>query len=270
MENDLPVNRDLFPPEEFQIMNYSEKNFVNIGHNHLRFFINNLNLKPDADVLEIGSGNGRIASALTTYLSDGTYWGLEIMKPFVDWCSKAYQNYPNFRFQHIDVFNLYYNKLSITQPKDYTFPFPDNHFDFIFLTSVFTHMRTTDVDNYLKEIARMLRPGGISFITYFLINAETLKLIEQQKSHREFQLLEEHLYTDNPQIPESAIALDEDFVIQLYQKHNLVIDKNGVHYGRWRNPNELKRIKHGQDRVIARKPSLHLNNRRNESALTKV
>jgi SAM-dependent methyltransferase len=256
MNANLQVDRELLPPEQFQIMNYSEQNFVRIGHQHLKFFVDRLGLRPDSDVLEIGSGNGRIASALTTYLTEGTYTGVEIMKPFVAWCTRAYRGYPNFRFEHIDVFNLQYNKQSPKQASNYTFPFPDNRFDLIYLTSVFTHMRPADTDNYLKEIARMLKPGGITFITYFLINAATLDLIEALKTTRHFRRLDGPLYTDNFRVPESAVALDEAFVRSLYEKHGLVIDAQGVFYGKWRNPEQLKTVGHNQDRVIARKPAV--------------
>lgn len=249
-----PADPSLLPPKKFQLMQHTEQSFINAGNKHLRFFVDELDLSPDAEVLEIGSGNGRIACALTTFLKGGCYWGLEVMNSYVKWCSSAYECYSNFHFRHINVYNRHYNRLTFKKARDYIFPFPDACFDFIFLTSVFTHMRTEEVDNYLKEISRMLKPGGTTFITFFLINKETLELVRQQKAHRNFQLLEGPLYTDNLRIPESAIAYDENFVFSLYRKHNLVIDGGGIHYGRWRSPETLKHIRHNQDRIIAAKP----------------
>ena len=100
----------LLPPKRFQIMNYSERNFIRIGRNHLDYFIKELGLKSTDNVLEIGSGNGRIASALTGYLNDGSYIGVDIMKPFIKWCHNAYCKYDRFSFKHINVHNKFYNK----------------------------------------------------------------------------------------------------------------------------------------------------------------
>jgi len=43
-------------------------------------------------------------------------------------------------------------------------------------------MFTPDMENYLKEISRVLKPGGRCFITYFLLNNESEKLIKTGKS----------------------------------------------------------------------------------------
>ena len=41
--------------------------------------------------------------------------------------------------------------------------------DVAFLTSVFTHMLPEDVEHYLDELARVLKPGGRTLITWFLL-----------------------------------------------------------------------------------------------------
>ncbi|WP_167854913.1 class I SAM-dependent methyltransferase [Mangrovimicrobium sediminis] len=244
-------DRDLLPPEQFQIMRYSERAFQAVGRNHANYFINELGLKPTDHVLEIGSGNGRIASALAGYLEGGSYTGAEIMEPFVEWCQTTYRHYPNFTFQHIDVYNKHYNPSSSTHACDFRFPFDDNTFDFIYLTSVFTHMHAKDVDNYLSEIHRMLKPGGTVFITYFLIDEATKAQIESGESRRKFRLFEEHSYTDNPRKPEAAIAFDIQFIRSLYERNKLkIVD---VSLGKWRSPEKEKHIGHNQDRVVARK-----------------
>ena len=242
-------DRKLLPPKQFQIMNYSESNFVAIGRNHLDYFVKELGLKPTDSVLEIGSGNGRIASSLTGYLDKGSYVGVDIMKSFVKWCQKAYQDYDRFTFEHINVFNKFYNRFTFRRARNFKFPFADNKFDFIYLTSVFTHMHSEDVDNYLSEINRMLKPGGVVLITYFLINEETTKLVEEGESTRKFRKYTENAYTDNPKNPESAIAYDVSFIESLYSKHKLKI--SSVSLGKWRSPKMYKSSNHNQDRIVA-------------------
>lgn len=245
----IQFDRKLLPPETFQIMNYSEANFTAIGKNHLDYFISKGGLKPTDSVLEIGSGNGRIASALAGYLTSGNYVGLDIMKSFVKWCQETYKGYNNFSFRHINVFNKAYNRFSFTKAKNYKFNFDDNSFDFIFLTSVFTHMHEADIANYLGEISRMLKPGGRVFITYFLVNEQTLKNISKGTTTRKFVKYIDNAYTDNPRTPESAIGHAEEYVYKLYEKNGLAVDD--VSYGKWRSPKELKHINHNQDRVLA-------------------
>jgi len=55
-------------------------------------------------------------------------------------------------------------------PKKFVFPYADSSFDLVFLTSVFTHMLPEDVKRYMEEISRVLKSGGRSVVTYFLVN----------------------------------------------------------------------------------------------------
>src|SRR6185503_5290247 len=80
-----------------------------------------------------------------------------------------------FRFQVSHLHNGLYaqrekRKLKASQ---YTFPYENNSFDFVFLTSVFTHMVRADVERYVQEVARVLKPGGRCLTTFYLLNAES-------------------------------------------------------------------------------------------------
>jgi len=44
-------------------------------------------------------------------------------------------------------------------------PFSDNFFDLVYGHSVFTHLSEQDQDRWLKELHRVLRPGGFAFVT---------------------------------------------------------------------------------------------------------
>lgn len=245
------VDRALLPPKPFRIMRHTDQRFINIGNEHLRFFRRALKLRKDADVLEIGSGNGRIARALSTYLDGGTYTGLEIMRPFVDWCAEAYAAYPNFRFRHIDVHNRHYNPEGKTAARDYRFPLPDQAFDLIYLTSVFTHMLRADMENYLGEIARMLKGGGICFITYLLVDDATRALMKAGRSRRAFVVLDDVTFIEDATDPEAAVAFDADYIRGAYARAGLVIRDGYPVYGRWRDVRGLAEVKHNQDRIAA-------------------
>lgn len=143
--------------------------YRNAGEVFLRIFTQYGNLKPDEHVLEIGSGCGRAALPLTGYLSsEGSYDGLEIRRDGFQWCQDAIAGrHSNFHFTFADVYNKDYNPHGAIRALEYRFPYADESFDFIFMTSVFTHMLPGDVKHYLEEIFRVLKQYGRCLITFF-------------------------------------------------------------------------------------------------------
>src|SRR5213075_1298812 len=86
----------------------------------------------------------------------------------VEWCRRQYVDLPvPFRFVHLDVRNAQYNPAGTVEPLTLRFPYDDGAFDFVFATSVFTHMPQEEVDRYLVETHRVLAPGGRFLATFF-------------------------------------------------------------------------------------------------------
>ena len=145
--------------------------FKRTGAEFLRYFIEIAHLRPEARVLEIGCGSGRMALPLSRYLQDGTYTGIDITPQSIAWCQRHIsRRYPLFTFVHADLYNKRYNPDGKLHANSYTFPFADRTFDFVFLTSVFTHLLPADATHYLQEIARLLAPQGNALLTFFLLN----------------------------------------------------------------------------------------------------
>jgi ubiquinone/menaquinone biosynthesis C-methylase UbiE len=210
------------------------KEFKNNGRQYLDHYVNLCGLKPNEVILDVGSGIGRKTFPLTNYLSqDGEYWGIELNKVGVDWCkSKISKRYPNFHFQLIDVYNKHYNPKGSQKASAYVFPFPDNLFDFVTLGSIFTHMLPDDVDNYLNQIARVLKPSGRCLITYFLLNKEALDLVARGKATLDFKYKEGVYRIIDLLDPEGAVSYEENFILGLYQKYGLTVNKP-IYYGSW-------------------------------------
>ena len=149
-----------------------ERDFRAAGDEFRELLVSLGGLRPDDDVLDVGSGVGRIAVGLTDWLR-GRYEGIDVVRRGVEWCQQAITpRYPNFHFQVADLYNRHYNPVGRVPASDYRFPFEDQSFDFVVLTSVFTHLLPADRDNYISEIARVLRPKGRCFATFFLLNEE--------------------------------------------------------------------------------------------------
>ena len=111
-------------------------------------------------------------------------------------------------------------------------------------------MLPADVKHYMHEIVRVLKPGGRSLITFFLLNEESLALSKEGKGFFEFEHEMRGYRTNNVDHPEAAIAYPEAFVRDLYGECCLAL-REPLRYGMWcGRTNGMS----GQDVVIAVKP----------------
>jgi glycosyltransferase involved in cell wall biosynthesis/SAM-dependent methyltransferase/predicted O-methyltransferase YrrM len=226
--------------------------YVAVGEEFFRYFVDLCQLKPDDRVLDVGSGTGRMARPLTRYLKGGSYEGIEIVAPSVQWCQKTYTpRYPNFRFHFADIYNKTYNSDGKNRASEYRFPFENSSFDFVFLTSVFTHMLPQDMEHYLSEIVRVLKSDKPCLITYFLISSATWKLINEGVSHYSFKYELPGCRVESVDIPEAVVGYDESTVRGLYAKYRLNITEP-ILYGTWCKKHDGLSW---QDIIIATKPA---------------
>ncbi len=199
-------------------------------------------LRPDMDVLDVGCGQGRMARPLAGWLT-GSYHGFDIDKSGIVWCRTHYADMPNFNFVHADIINERYNPSGRIAAKDFRFPYEDNQFDMIYLTSVFTHMFKDDVENYMSEIARVLKPGGQCLISWFLY--------EDGLPHNpvyDFRYdVDDISRTTVAENPEAAIAFDMDWVKSLYAQHGLSL--MDLQRGQWAGG---KGVMGTQDLIVAK------------------
>lgn len=215
------------------------------------FYARNL-LTQDSTVLDIGCGIGRLARPLTKTLSpNGRYYGFEINRGAVEWCQEAYAEHANFRFEWIDLHSKVYNDGGRTLSRDYRFPLPDNYVDLVILASVFTHMMFEDQAAYLREIARMLKPGGRTLITYFLIDAKISAHYAARSVSGDMHPVMNGYIADR-QNPEAVVLMKEPAVLKMYADVGLHVETIG--YGVWANHQGRETGDHYQDDVVSFKP----------------
>src|ERR1700754_1256252 len=182
-----------------------------------------LDLQPHAQRLDVGCGCGLMALQLKDYLhSNGSYTGVDIHGPSIRWCTNHITaTHPNFRF---------------TQISDGKLPFETKSFDVILLKSVFTHLRPEEVENYLSEIRRLLKPNGRCLASFFLLNDEQKALAVKAKNALQFNFGDDRWRYVYEHSPESASAYDENYILDLFSKHNLEL-RAPIRYGTWTGRN---------------------------------
>lgn len=251
----LKVEDELMPPQEL-MHHVGSGDFKAIGNAILRHLVNLGELKPNGRVLDVGCGCGRVALPLTKYLGgEGSYEGFDIHTPSITWCQQNIScQHPNFKFQVSDIYSKRYNPQGITPASDYKFPYQNESFDVVFLTSIFTHMLPNDLEHYLSEIARVLKVGGRCLITIFFLNEESLSLMRMSSNNlveQGYQLSFKYKYgyyaVQDANLPEAAVAYNENFIQNLYEKFRLSIIQP-IHYGSWCGRQQSST---GQDLIVA-------------------
>ncbi len=106
-------------------------------------------LPENASLLDWGCGPGRIIRHLPSLLgSAGNYHGCDPNAAAIAWCQASLPG-------------LSFTLSGITPP----LPFPDKNFDAIYGISVLTHLPDSLHPAWLDELGRVLKPGGILFLT---------------------------------------------------------------------------------------------------------
>ena len=221
-------------PAKSEIFVGSVGGFVKSGKTFVDRLIELAELRPDSKVLDVGSGIGRLAIPLTEYLSsEGSYDGLDIVRSGIEWCNEnVATKHSNFHFTLADVFNREYNPKGRIPASEYQFPYPDATFDLVALMSVFTHMLPPEMEHYLHEIRRVLKPGGRCFATYFLINDESKQLIETGESSLRFNHDLGSYWLVSRTVPELSVGYEEQYVCDVYAK-SVPFAQTTIHYGGW-------------------------------------
>ena len=225
------LRRDrLLPPRWLHSVGTSD--YAKTGEEFFRYFLDFAGLKPAHAVLDVGSGTGRMARPLTKYLT-GRYDGIDIVRPAIEWCTKIYaRRFPNFHFHFADIYNGQFNPAGKYSASEYRFRFADSAFDLVLLTSVLTHMLLPDIENYLAETSRVLKPGASCFATFFLITPESASLMERGLSSLDFKQTLHNYWIKSEESPELAVALDQETICTLFEKNNLNIVRP-IRYGSW-------------------------------------
>lgn len=225
--------------------------FIEQGKQHLKLLKELADLKPDDSVLDVGSGIGRTAVALTGFInSEGCYEGFDVVKKGVKWCNeKITPKFPNFNFQYVPLKNDLYNAEN-GNPADFTFPYPDENFDLVFLFSVFTHMQPPEIEHYLDEIYRVLKSGGRCLATIFFFDEDIENAISKKNTFN-FPVKKDGYRLMNINVTSANVALEGKKIFNSVKNRKFEILK--VIPGYWKDINNKGDLTDFQDIIIFKK-----------------
>ena len=105
-------------------------------------------LKQFRSILEFGCSYGRLTRHLFSLVPEAKISGCDIIAKDILWCRNRYPE----------------GKFLVNQAKP-PVAFAGAEFDFIYSYSVFTHLSEENHLNWLKELSRILKPGGVMLHT---------------------------------------------------------------------------------------------------------
>lgn len=189
--------------------------FKETGKKFKDFFIEYADLNPESNILDIGSGIGRMAIPLAQYLNHSSkYEGFDVVEKGVKWCERNITtSYPNFTFQYIDLHNDLYKKGGSTAA-EFNFPYSANTFDVAISISVFTHMIESEMIHYIKEVYKVLKPGGKCFATFFVYDEQT----EPSRNDFQFNYSEGNYALMDKRVKSANVAYELYFLLNSIEK----------------------------------------------------
>lgn len=103
---------------------------------------------PGSRVLDFGCGCVRVLSQVEAIVPEADLFGCDVNAPAIEWAAQAHPS------------------LSVAvNGYDPPLPYPDGHFDAIYSLSIFTHLPLDSHEPWLRELDRVLKPGGAALIT---------------------------------------------------------------------------------------------------------
>ncbi len=128
-------------------------------------------------------------------------------------------------------------------------PKADNSIDIIFLESVFTHLFESDIEHYLNESRRVLKPSGRILATMFIINQQILDFLrDDTKKFLTFRYFySKGCFINSLDEPLQAVGYFEETILALLSRVGLEL----AHPIVWGNCSGLRPDpKSGQDVLI--------------------
>ena len=248
MSNVDPELQVMVPPKNMWGWVGSPDDFLMQGIALHEYLVDRASLTSTSAILDVGCGIGKHAVHFARYLQPpGFYEGFDVEPIGIAWCQGAITTrFRHINFRCVDVRSKMYSPTSSGSASNFVFPYDSRSFDLVFLGSVFSHMFHEDVANYLSEIRRVLKPGGLMIATGYFLDDEKRRGIAAGTSVFTFSIAHEKSWIEGIDPPEGAVAHERAEFERLIRDSQMVIDE--VRPGVWHSA-----AVQDQDFVIARR-----------------
>jgi SAM-dependent methyltransferase len=162
----------------------------------------------DSNIVDIGVGCGRYAHILRDFnfygqRYTGTYTGIDIDEELLSWCRA---NFDSKRFRFLlsgHESSSYKSKGGATGGTELI---GDATQDLVFSTSLYTHLLPRELEEYTRESARILKPGGHMVMSYFSMTTPP----PTYGGRHTFRHREGIAHIESEKQPTAAVAYDDE------------------------------------------------------------
>ncbi len=183
----------------------------------------------DSKIVDIGCGCGKFAHHWRDYEFNGSrfsgkYIGIDIDPELLGWCRRHFDA-ERFEFYLSSHASKVYHEAG--EGRQYTIPIDANTVDFVFSSSLFTHLLEPELINYMTESHRVLQAGGIMAMNCFLMDYPPPTF----GGRHTFGFKIGNAFVESMKLPEAAVAFESRFLFSLaeqvgFQSSRLVTGPN--------------------------------------------
>jgi SAM-dependent methyltransferase len=191
--------------------------YATAGHKVWQYFFSEGLANLESNIVDIGCGCGKSAAALRDFRYadvefSGHYYGFDIDAALVEWCNGHFPA-DHFTFSLVNGKSTVYPASGKAQAERCLAVCQDNSIDLVFSQSLFSHLLEEDLEHYVRESFRVLKPGGAMCMTFFCLeDLATLGLLGNRWS---FKHKIGRAYVENVAFPEAAVAYERKMIIDL-------------------------------------------------------
>lgn len=131
-------------------------------------------------------------------------WGIDIDQELLGWCAENFPKY-KFSFRLSEHKSATYITGGDSRPTTFSFGELASK-DFIYSTSLYTHLLVPELENYTSESYKALRERGVMCMTFFCLDSV------ERGGRWTFQHRMGEAYVENLKYPEAAVAYIKEFM----------------------------------------------------------